>query len=55
MISLIKFLYFRIAGYPPFYSETGAQMSPNMKRKIKNGDYVLAPKVWDRVSPGGKT
>ena len=48
-------IYFpcRLCGYPPFYSNHGAPISPGMKKRIRNGQYEFPPQEWSRVSSEG--
>lgn len=45
----------RLCGYPPFYSNHGAPISPGMKKRIRNGQYEFPAEEWSRVSADGKT
>ena len=44
----------RLCGYPPFYSNHGAPISPGMKKRIRNGQYEFLAQEWSRVSLDGK-
>lgn len=43
-------MYILLCGYPPFYSENGANLSDRMKRKIKAGDYGFPQAEWKDIS-----
>ena len=45
--------YFRLCGYPPFYSNHGAAISPGMKKRIRNGQYEFPNPEWSKVSKDG--
>ena len=45
---------FSLCGYPPFYSNHGAAISPGMKKRIRNGQYEFPNPEWSRVSPEGQ-
>ena len=48
-------IYFsRLCGYPPFYSNHGAAISPGMKKRIRNGQYEFPQPEWGRVSQEGE-
>ena len=53
MQRLYSCLFFRLCGYPPFYSAGGAPMSPGMKKRIRNGQYRFPDAEWARVSQEG--
>lgn len=42
-----------MCGYPPFYSNHGAAISPGMKKRIRNGQYEFPNPEWSRVSLDG--
>ena len=44
----------RLCGYPPFYSQHGAAISPGMKTRIRSGQYDFPPNEWSHVSPAAK-
>lgn len=49
------FLFFyRLCGYPPFYSMKGLPLSPGMKTRITAGCYAFPPADWDKISDSGK-
>jgi len=52
--SLGVIMYILLCGNPPFYSSHGLNMSPGMKRKIKNGKYQFEGKIWKSVSEDAK-
>ena len=43
----------RLCGYPPFYSNHGAAISPGMKRRIREGQYTFPDPEWKNVSDQG--
>ena len=43
-------LYFRICGFPPFYSNHGQPISPGMKKRIRSGQYEFPKPEWTNVS-----
>lgn len=45
---------FSLCGYPPFYSNHGAAISPGMKKRIRNGQYEFPNPEWSRVSQEGQ-
>ena len=49
----VLFDYFRLCGYPPFYSNHGAAISPGMKKRIRNGQYEFPNPEWSNVSSDG--
>lgn len=53
--SLVQMCIFisRLCGYPPFYSNHGAAISPGMKKRIRNGQYEFPNPEWSRVSKEG--
>ncbi|CAF0955786.1 unnamed protein product [Didymodactylos carnosus] len=46
--------YIVLCGYPPFYSKHNASMSPEMKRKIRAGEYRFPDSDWNTVSHEAK-
>lgn len=50
MWSLGVILYILLCGYPPFYSASGAAISPGMKRRIRLGQYTYPDAEWKHVS-----
>ncbi len=42
-----------MCGYPPFYSNHGAAISPGMKRRIREGQYTFPDAEWKAVSDHG--
>lgn len=56
MWSLGVIIYILLCGYPPFYSlsQHGAQMSPGMERRIRNGVYDFDDSRWENISPLAK-
>ncbi|KAK7102429.1 MAP kinase-activated protein kinase 2-like [Littorina saxatilis] len=54
MWSLGVIMYILLCGYPPFYSNHGAAISPGMKKRIRNGQYEFPNPEWSRVSPEAK-
>lgn len=43
----------RLCGFPPFYSNCGAPMSPGMKKRIRTGQYDFPDPEWSAVSASG--
>lgn len=54
MWSLGVIMYILLCGYPPFYSNHGAPISPGMKKRIRNGQYEFPKNEWSRVSSDAK-
>ncbi|ESP03509.1 hypothetical protein LOTGIDRAFT_137255 [Lottia gigantea] len=54
MWSLGVIMYILLCGYPPFYSNHGAPISPGMKKRIRNGQYEFPNPEWSRVSQDAK-
>ncbi|KAL5013775.1 hypothetical protein ScPMuIL_008045 [Solemya velum] len=54
MWSLGVIMYILLCGYPPFYSNHGAAISPGMKKRIRNGQYEFPNPEWNRVSKEAK-
>jgi len=54
MWSLGVIMYILLCGYPPFYSNHGAPISPGMKKRIRNGQYEFPAQEWSRVSQDAK-
>jgi len=54
MWSLGVITYILLCGYPPFYSNHGAAISPGMKRRIRQGQYSFPDSEWKNVSQGAK-
>jgi len=54
MWSLGVIMYILLCGYPPFYSNHGAPISPGMKKRIRNGQYEFPKQEWSRVTQDAK-
>lgn len=54
MWSLGVIMYILLCGYPPFYSNHGAAISPGMKKRIRNGQYEFPNPEWNKVSKDAK-
>ncbi|KAK3104002.1 hypothetical protein FSP39_023566 [Pinctada imbricata] len=54
MWSLGVIMYILLCGYPPFYSNHGAAISPGMKKRIRNGQYEFPNPEWSKVSKEAK-
>ena len=48
------FYFFRLCGFPPFYSNHGLAISPGMKRRIRSGQYEFPDPEWKNVSKDAK-
>ena len=42
-------LFFRLCGFPPFYSNHGLAISPGMKQRIRIGKYEFPDPEWTKV------
>ena len=47
------YLLYRLCGFPPFYSNHGAAISPGMRKRIRQGQYDFPNPEWSRVSLQG--
>ncbi|XP_051760032.1 MAP kinase-activated protein kinase 2-like [Ctenopharyngodon idella] len=54
MWSLGVIMYILLCGYPPFYSNHGLQLSPGMRKRIRNGQYEFPNPEWSQVSEEAK-
>ena len=55
ILCIIEFsVPFRLCGYPPFYSNHGAAISPGMKKRIREGQYAFPESEWKNVSQQGE-
>ena len=55
LIENFNFVYFfRLCGFPPFYSNHGLAISPGMKRRIRSGQYEFPDPEWKNVSKDAK-
>ena len=50
---IFLFLFCRLCGFPPFYSNHGAAISPGMRKRIRQGQYDFPNPEWSRVSSQG--
>ncbi|KAF5404597.1 Mitogen-activated protein kinase-activated protein kinase 2 [Paragonimus heterotremus] len=46
--------YILLCGFPPFFSRSGAPLSPGMQQKIIFGNFDFPPAYWAHVSNGAK-
>ena len=49
----VCYLLYRLCGFPPFYSNHGAAISPGMRKRIRQGQYDFPNPEWSRVSLQG--
>ncbi|EDO40421.1 predicted protein [Nematostella vectensis] len=54
MWSLGVIMYILLCGFPPFYSNHGAAISPGMKKRIRQGQYDFPNPEWSYVSQQAK-
>lgn len=54
MWSLGVIMYILLCGFPPFYSNHGAPISPGMKKRIRQGQYSFPDPEWSNVSGQAK-
>ncbi|PFX33381.1 MAP kinase-activated protein kinase 2 [Stylophora pistillata] len=52
--SLGVIMYILLCGFPPFYSNHGAAISPGMRKRIRQGQYDFPNPEWSRVSTQAK-
>lgn len=52
--SLGVIMYILLCGFPPFYSNHGAAISPGMRKRIRQGQYDFPNPEWSRVSNQAK-
>lgn len=50
----VFFFYFRLCGFPPFYSNHGLAISPGMKKRIRSGQYEFPKPEWENISKDAK-
>ena len=48
-------MYILLCGYPPFYSTHGGTITPEMKTKIKAGEYQFPKAEWKHISQEAKS
>lgn len=48
------FLFARLCGFPPFYSNHGLAISPGMKKRIRMGQFDFPSPEWQNVSDHAK-
>ena len=48
-ISNSNIYFFRLCGFPPFYSNHGLAISPGMKQRIRSGRYEFPNPEWAQV------
>lgn len=53
--NVILTIFFRLCGFPPFYSNHGLAISPGMKKRIRMGQYTFPNPEWQNVSEDAKT
>lgn len=47
-------VFYRLCGFPPFYSNHGLAISPGMKKRIRSGQYEFPNPEWANVSTDAK-
>lgn len=47
-------MFFRLCGFPPFYSNHGMAISPGMKKRIRMGQFTFPDPEWQNVSQDAK-
>ena len=56
-LRLIEFadvlMFCSLCGFPPFYSNHGAAISPGMRKRIRQGQYDFPNPEWSNVSSQG--
>lgn len=48
------FVFHRLCGFPPFYSNHGLAISPGMKKRIRLGQFDFPNPEWQNVSDQAK-
>lgn len=54
IVEIFNKIFFRLCGFPPFYSNHGLAISPGMKKRIRMGQYTFPNPEWKNVSEGCK-